>query len=212
MKYWYIAKSALYLKKQLRDGKVRWGVLTACIPFAFFPWTIFTYLMSHIICLDLWQSGKRFRGNPKEDDYVKNGVVDFPLWCIIPGYHLIHVWVDCVKKVPLLKEGLELEVQLLQSRDGHHYFTDSDNEKVKQLREVQISIQKINQRTVTHKMIELFFESFLGAFLQSHITLMQAGSLKDMFSYLVDDYNDNGIFGSIASSLLSSYLSILISA
>ena len=161
--------------------------------------------MSHIICLDLWLSGKRFKGPPKD---LKNGNPDLPLWTIIPGFHLILMWLDCLKVVPLLRDALFLEVQMLQAKDEHHYFTECTHDRVKHLREVQISIQKMNCRSIGAKGLEILYESMVGLILQGHITLNQAGSLNDVMLFLKKDFENNGAFGSIASSILSSYLSI----
>ena len=166
--------------------------------------------MSHVICLDLWLSGKRFKGLPKEDKHLKNGMIDLPLWVAIPGSHLIHLWIDFVKSVPLCKEALQLELRILQSKSGHHFFTDCTNERLNQLKEVQLSIQKINYRNSAFKLMELVSEGIVGCYLQTYITLRQAGSLRNMYPYLKKDFTIHGIFGSIASSLLSSFLSISI--
>ena len=166
---------------------------------------LFGYFMSHIICLDLWLSGKRFKGPPKD---LKNGNPDLPLWTIIPGFHLITMWLDCVKVVPLLREALLLEVQMLQAKDEHHYFTDCAHDREKHLREVQMSIQKMNYRSQSAKGFAILYESSIGLILQGHITLNQAGSLNDVIIFLKKDFENNGAFGSIASSMLSSYLSI----
>ena len=139
---------------------------------------------------------------------MKNGNPDLPFWTIIPGFHLILMWFDCVKVVPLLKEALLLEVQMLQAKDEHHYFTDSAYDREKHLREVQISIKKMNYRSNLAKGFEMIYESVIGLILQGHIILNQAGSLNDVIIFLKKDFENNGAFGSIASSILSSYLSI----
>ena len=58
-------------------------------------------------------------------------MIDLPLRIAIPGSHLIHLWIDCVKLVQICKKAIQLEVRILQSESGHHFFTDCTDEMLK---------------------------------------------------------------------------------
>ena len=187
-----------------RRKNVFWGVLTACIPFSFFPFTLFGFLVSYMICFDLWLfSGKPFKPT-EEDQWLGNGYIKGGWFSWVPGLHTIEIWNAQYQLWKPLKQMFKIEKELL-------FATPKPSSNMvllsRQKRDLEVDIRRIKYRLSVAKTLEVMFECIGELILQGYIVFYQAGTLHNIPQYIIQDIETNGFLASTLSALLSSLLS-----
>ena len=189
---------------KFRRKNVLWGVLTACIPFSFFPFTLFGFLISYIICLDLWLfSGKPFKPT-EEDQWLGNGYIKGGWFSWVPGLHTIEIWHAQYQLCKPLMQMFKIEKELIFATTEPSINVVS---LARQKRDLEVDIRRIKYRLSVAKTLEVMFECVGELILQGYIVFYQAGTLHNIPQYIIQDIKTNGFLASTLSALLSSLLS-----